>query len=332
MWDLLHLAGVTSTNSRSAAVVQLRFEGHCGKRPEREALSRSPTPHTHRHLSSVSPVPRGHRKSRRKTDTVSSRAAMSQFTMMSAQQRKMQAAAICQEVQGSGDLGRKVSAPKEIMLEELSLSSNRGSRLFKMRQRRSEKYTFESVQTQTGASLQTRHVENGESDSNGVTVRQSSKTTIEPEPGPAPDPENIAPGYGGPLKDVPLEKFNSMAIPRSYHSPWDQELLSNPTLADTLFTKFPVPEPRTEGPEYKSFNRVATPFGGFDKAPKPPTCKPTQRDLLLDITVPPCPDVLDAVGTRPTFNRTAMGWIADTAPIMPTMILEPMSIPESDEL
>lgn len=44
------------------------------------------------------------------------------------------------------DLGKKGSVPKDIMLEELSLTSNRGSRLFKMRQRRSEKYTFESIQ------------------------------------------------------------------------------------------------------------------------------------------------------------------------------------------
>lgn len=43
------------------------------------------------------------------------------------------------------DLGKKVSVPKDIMLEELSLTSNRGSRLFKKRQKRSEKYTFESV-------------------------------------------------------------------------------------------------------------------------------------------------------------------------------------------
>lgn len=44
------------------------------------------------------------------------------------------------------DLGKKVSVPQDIMLEELSLASNRGSRLFKMRQRRSEKYTFEASQ------------------------------------------------------------------------------------------------------------------------------------------------------------------------------------------
>ncbi|XP_018615099.1 myozenin-2-like [Scleropages formosus] len=268
---------------------------------------------------------------------------MSHFTMMSSQQRKMQAAAICREVQGSNDgaldVGRKVSAPKEIMLEELSLSSNRGSRLFKMRQRRSEKYTFESVQsedgvrTQNGIAPQTQHAEDGKSDTNSTAVGQLPKTALDPEPGTAPDPENIAPGYGGPLKDVPPEKFNSTAVPRSYCSPWDQALLSDPILADTLLTRFPVLEPRSEIPEYKSFNRVATPFGGFDKAPRIPAHKPAQTDLLPDIGVSPCPEVQDTAGVRPTFNRTAMGWIADTAPpIMPTVILEPMLIPESDEL
>ena len=51
------------------------------------------------------------------------------------------------------DLGKKLSTPKDIMLEELSLLSNRGSRLFKMRQRRSEKYTFESIQNETNMQL-----------------------------------------------------------------------------------------------------------------------------------------------------------------------------------
>lgn len=54
------------------------------------------------------------------------------------------------------DLGKKVSVPKDIMLEELSLASNRGSRLFKMRQRRSEKYTFESIQNETNSQLNVR--------------------------------------------------------------------------------------------------------------------------------------------------------------------------------
>nr|ACI68929.1 Myozenin-2 [Salmo salar] len=54
------------------------------------------------------------------------------------------------------DLGIKVSNPKDIMLEELSLQSNRGSRLFKMRQRRSEKYTFESIQNEANVQLSVR--------------------------------------------------------------------------------------------------------------------------------------------------------------------------------
>lgn len=51
------------------------------------------------------------------------------------------------------DLGKKMSVPKDIMLEELSLASNRGSRLFKIRQRRSEKYTFESIQNENNKQL-----------------------------------------------------------------------------------------------------------------------------------------------------------------------------------
>lgn len=49
------------------------------------------------------------------------------------------------------DLGKKLCTPKDIMLEELSLLTNRGSRLFKMRQRRSEKYTFESIQNEANS-------------------------------------------------------------------------------------------------------------------------------------------------------------------------------------
>uniref|UniRef100_A0A8C7ZIK2 Myozenin 2a n=1 Tax=Oryzias sinensis TaxID=183150 RepID=A0A8C7ZIK2_9TELE len=85
---------------------------------------------------------------------------MSRFTTMTTRERKMQAAAICREVHAqdefSMDLGKKMSVPKDIMLEELSLASNRGSRLFKLRQRRSEKYTFENVHNQTNMQLNVR--------------------------------------------------------------------------------------------------------------------------------------------------------------------------------
>lgn len=38
------------------------------------------------------------------------------------------------------DLGTKIKMPKDTMLEELSLNKNRGSKMFKMRQQRVEKF------------------------------------------------------------------------------------------------------------------------------------------------------------------------------------------------
>ncbi|KAM9365651.1 myozenin-1a [Pholidichthys leucotaenia] len=42
------------------------------------------------------------------------------------------------------DLGTKIMTPKDIMLEELSLLKNRGSKMFKMRQQRVEKFIYEN--------------------------------------------------------------------------------------------------------------------------------------------------------------------------------------------
>ncbi|GAB1301773.1 Myozenin-3 [Apodemus speciosus] len=41
------------------------------------------------------------------------------------------------------DLGKKLSVPQDLMIEELSLRNNRGSLLFQKRQRRVQKFTFE---------------------------------------------------------------------------------------------------------------------------------------------------------------------------------------------
>ncbi|XP_062333629.1 myozenin-2b isoform X2 [Osmerus eperlanus] len=221
------------------------------------------------------------------------------------------------------DLGKKLSTPKDIMLEELSLLSNRGSRLFKMRQRRSEKYTFESIQNETNMQL------NNDLENTEITEDGGKTPPNTPALGNPPNPENIAPGYGGPLQDVPAEKFNSTAVPKSYHSPWEQAIINDPALAETLNLKMPAPEPRPEGPDYKSFNRVATPFGGFDKAPRGITFKLPE----LDLNAPKYPELQDPGIKRPTFNRTALGWISDGSPIiLPIVPLEPMIIPESDDL
>ncbi|KAB5579396.1 hypothetical protein PHYPO_G00194560 [Pangasianodon hypophthalmus] len=276
------------------------------------------------------------------TDTSKAQDTMSQHSLMTIRERKMQAAAICREIQGTDgsemDLGRKVNTPKEIMLEELSLASNRGSRLFKMRQKRSEKYTFESIQN---ASI---HISDGvtvmETEVNGVGVDQASKTPPNtPDPHTTPNPDCIAPGYGGPLKDVPTEKFNRTAVPKSYHSPWEQALISDPSLADMVHLQMPESEPTPQIPQYKSFNRMATPFGGFGNAPKAPV-KSVEVNILPSASSLPPPEADSGpMPSRPSFNRTALGWVNDSAPlILASATLEPKSsrlpvfLPESDEL
>uniref|UniRef100_A0A667YRM6 Myozenin 2a n=1 Tax=Myripristis murdjan TaxID=586833 RepID=A0A667YRM6_9TELE len=253
---------------------------------------------------------------------------MSQFSTMTTRERKMQAAAICREVQGPEgkmDLGKKVSVPKDIMLEELSFASNRGSRLFKMRQRRSEKYTFESIQNEANKQSNVSYFKE-------MPCRNTHNRRIIPT---NHSPLNlilcalISSGYGGPLKDIPPEKFNSTAIPKSYHSPWEQAIINDPNLADTLISHMPEPEPLPELPGYKSFNRVATPFGGFGKTPSPAPIKSPQVEPLPDY-----PELRgETAALRPSFNRTALGWVSVGTPVLlPTISLEPMFIPESDDL
>lgn len=76
-------------------------------------------------------------------------------------------------------------------------------------------------------------------------------------------------------------------------------------------------------------SRVATPYGGFDKAPRGITFKLPP----VDLNPPGYPELQDPGIKRPTFNRTAQGWISEgTHLILPTVTLEPLPVPESDDL
>ncbi|XP_068445286.1 myozenin-2b [Clinocottus analis] len=243
---------------------------------------------------------------------------MSQFCTMPTGERKKRAAAICREVHGTNgdvmDLGKKHSTPKDIMLEELSLLSNRGSRLFKMRQRRSDKYTFESIQNEANTQL-----------NNDILTQSTHNVEIKVD---APADGNTANPVIT-ISDMTAEKVTATDMPKSYHSPWDQAILNNPDLAETLKLITSGPDPRPDLPEYKSFNRVATPFGGFDKAPRGITFKLPE----LDLNPPSYLELQDPGAKRPTFNRTAQGWITEsTHLIIPTVTLEPIPVPESDDL
>ncbi|XP_077575285.1 myozenin-2b [Stigmatopora nigra] len=246
---------------------------------------------------------------------------MSQFCTMPAGERKKHAAAICREVHstnGNGmDLGKKHSTPKDIMLEELSLLSNRGSRLFKMRQRRSEKYTFESIQNEANAQL-----------NNDILAQSAHMIEIKVDAPSNGDADAEAPNPDATVTDTNTEKFNATSMPKCYHSPWEEAIINEPGLAETFKLGMPAMEP-PEIPEYKCFNRVATPYGGFDKAPRGITFKLPEFDLNF----PKYPELQDPGIKRPTFNRSAQGWITEgTHLILPTITLESVQIPESEDL
>uniref|UniRef100_A0A3Q0SDB2 Myozenin 2a n=1 Tax=Amphilophus citrinellus TaxID=61819 RepID=A0A3Q0SDB2_AMPCI len=61
------------------------------------------------------------------------------------QQRMLQAKALSKEASRGLNLGKKISVPKDVMMEELNLLSNRGSRMFQERQKRAERFTVESA-------------------------------------------------------------------------------------------------------------------------------------------------------------------------------------------
>lgn len=52
---------------------------------------------------------------------------------------------VCLVVPEGLNLGKKISVPKDVMMEELNLSSNRGSRMFLERQKRAERFTLENI-------------------------------------------------------------------------------------------------------------------------------------------------------------------------------------------
>uniref|UniRef100_A0A3P9IG63 Myozenin 2b n=1 Tax=Oryzias latipes TaxID=8090 RepID=A0A3P9IG63_ORYLA len=214
------------------------------------------------------------------------------------------------------DLGKKLSTPKDIMLEELSLLSNRGSRLFKMRQRRSEKYTFESIQNETNALL-----------TNDILNRNNIDFMVDPSTQGDQNANN--PASGKCLVNTSQEKSDSTGVHKTYHTPWEEAILSDPDLAETIKLRMPEPNPQPELPQFRCFNRVATPYGGFDKAPRGITFKLPE----VDLNPPRFPELNESRMKRPTFNRTAQGWISDgTHLIIPTITLEPTSVPESDDL
>uniref|UniRef100_A0A672KS39 Myozenin 2b n=1 Tax=Sinocyclocheilus grahami TaxID=75366 RepID=A0A672KS39_SINGR len=192
---------------------------------------------------------------------------MSQFSTLSVRERKKQAAALCHEVHGANG----ITFCQNLLSHQIVIAVNFdlvGTFLVLMRKAAYKSYRmkfFENVKMAV------------------VLLEKPLR-------------------YGGPLINIPPERFNATAVSSS----------------------------RTEtNTDASLILRVATPYGGFDKTPRGITFKLPE----VDLNAPRYPELQDPAAKRPIFNRTAQGWISNGTPlILPSVSLEPFEIPESDDL
>ncbi|XP_061103613.1 myozenin-3-like [Conger conger] len=226
------------------------------------------------------------------------------------------------------DLGRKISVPKDVMMEELQLKTNRGSRMFHERLKRVDRFTVENAAHTTKSGSQAGEagasgaaggageageagehaqgsaevdglqegMENGPAGSHvsGPAGKTSLLASLQQNMSKKTSPDKLAPGYSGPLKGVPRERFNFTIIPKSYHCPWTRDM-SNIMLA-TVTVQPPVVPPKPK--HYKSFNRAPTPFGGGRITPA--------FEDFEDFEEPN--PAWTRMCHRPDFNRAPRGW------------------------
>ncbi|XP_032411065.1 myozenin-2 isoform X1 [Xiphophorus hellerii] len=236
-------------------------------------------------------------------------------------QRMLQAKALSQEARGGLNLGKKISVPKDVMMEELNLSSNRGSRMFQERQRRAEKFTLENVANgpynpnahlELSPPLQSVSVPQGGKENQAFSIpgKHSLVMNLQKTVAKKGNPNVLAPGYSGPLKEIPHEKFNTTVIPKSYCSPWREALGGSEELLNTLNTQLPQPPQRLQPANYRCFNRTPMPFGGTMAS------KRVIPVIGFEAVEPQkLPGVaLDRMCRRPNFNRAPRGWGIDYSP------------------
>ncbi|XP_034425842.1 myozenin-1b isoform X1 [Hippoglossus hippoglossus] len=184
------------------------------------------------------------------------------------------------------DLGTKIKTPKDLMLEELSLLSNKGSKMFRMRQQRVDKFIVTNQNMQNLENL------------------------LMLPPPVAPKPEMPKVEVVEEMVDEEADKeAKRKEYIRTYVSPWERAMKGNMELTATM--KASMPGPIQIHPDltlYKSFNRTALPFGGNDKACKILAFEHPEISVATD--EPESLASLQAdIRSRPSFNRTPIGWV-----------------------
>jgi len=186
------------------------------------------------------------------------------------------------------DLGTKIKTPKDTMLEELSLNTNKGSKMFRMRQQRVEKFIITNENMQNLENL-----------------------LMCPPPVP-PKPEAPKEEVVEEVVDVETEKMKRRKqYVRNYVSPWERAMKGNEELTATMKACMPGPiHLHPDPPLYKSFNRTALPFGGFDKGSRMLTFELPEVNVAPD-EPEPVPSLQADIRSRPSFNRTPIGWVCN---------------------
>lgn len=184
------------------------------------------------------------------------------------------------------DLGTKIKTPKDVMLEELSLMKNKGSKMFKMRQQRVEKFI---ISDENLLNLQ------------NLVPSLGCEMTAPHEPSPNPErPQEEV--------DVAAEKEKRRReYVKTYVSPWERAMKDDQELKETMQMKMPGPQIYKDLPKYKSFNRMALPFGGFEKASRLVTFEPPEIKTNDEEPQPVSMSQYNLC-CRPSFNRTPIGW------------------------
>ncbi|XP_023287049.1 myozenin-1-like isoform X2 [Seriola lalandi dorsalis] len=182
------------------------------------------------------------------------------------------------------DLGTKIKTPKDLMLEELSLLSNKGSKMFRMRQQRVDKF----IVTNENMNLE--------------------NLLMSPPPIP-PKPEMPKEEVVETVDEEAEKEKRRKEYVRTYVSPWERAMKGNEELTATMKAAMPGPiQSHPDLPHYKSFNRMALPFGGYDKASKMLTFELPELNVATE-EPEPVPNLQADIRSRPSFNRTPIGWV-----------------------
>uniref|UniRef100_A0A8C5TR55 Myozenin 1 n=1 Tax=Malurus cyaneus samueli TaxID=2593467 RepID=A0A8C5TR55_9PASS len=227
------------------------------------------------------------------------------------------------------NLGKKISIPRDVMLEELSLLTNKGSKMFKLRQLRVEKFIYENNPDafidnsvdhfQKFIPPGGHYGEDADGYAHGRMVggRPAGQHGSDKQQHPGVPPR---PGSRGGARDSEGEHAGkssgsdgksggkNVTIFKTYISPWERAMGISPEDKSQFSTDLLSYSPKADFPHYKSFNRTAMPYGGYEKAAKRMTFKVPQFDIC-----PLLPESLmiynQNFSKRPSFNRTPIPWM-----------------------